>query len=240
MGGLPGDADAVHLSHPPTKNGQRQVGVAGAAVNALRAAKGLHDSMPKEEEEGASGEEQSATAPATVAASSAPAPASGGDGGSRKPQDPMEGAAAQAQAGAGGPEAAERRKLEQQQQLREREAEKAMQERLPVFVQLMWRMSALDVQVRERVRGGVFVRFVFGWWKKAFLSRPQSSTPVVNNPPTTHPHISTPTSTENRGPREPQDGEGHLRAGRRAAEARAGPRFARGALPSGREAGVGG
>ena len=36
-------------------------------------------------------------------------------------------------------------------QRREREAEKAVQERLPVFVQLMWRMSALDVQVRDFV-----------------------------------------------------------------------------------------
>jgi hypothetical protein len=130
---------------------QRQVGVAGAAVSALRAAKGIHDAMPKEleAEDGEDGAAQegvdAATAATAVAAAAAAGVATAAVDGT--PSPPV-----QASSEPGGPEQQAATKppkktREEQQQLREQEAQRAVQEGLPALIQLMWRMSALDVQV---------------------------------------------------------------------------------------------
>ncbi len=167
------------------------MGVAGAAVNALRAAKGMHDAMPKEmleeeeEGEGNGGGDGAAAAakPAADTETPATAAASGeGQGGENEKKNEKE----------------KKPSKEEQQAQREQEAQRVMQEGLPSIIQLMWRVSALDVQVSPygcffflpRVWVFVMVVTVATVCGKAFApigSRGHALTHHTNTPTPPHP-----------------------------------------------------
>lgn len=142
-----------------TTHTQRSVGVAGAAVSALRAAKGIHDQLPRDESLVENGGNKPAAAAAEQQAAIATTAADGA-----KPPVEQEGQGADGKkptattmpTATTTPEEEEKAAAERERR-REEEAQKVVVEGLPAFVQLMWRISALDVQVNVCMHAGVVV-----------------------------------------------------------------------------------